>query len=67
MFYLIDLERTIGIGRTFYWKAHGRGYTTLIEEAGLYPEAAAKEQVESDIDHRTIMVAESVVKGIFKK
>ena len=66
MFYLIDLERSIGSGRTTYWKAHKRGYTTVLEEAGKYSDIVAAEIVESDFDKRTVMVPESVVEKILK-
>lgn len=65
-FYLIDLERTIGIGRTFYWKAHSGGYTTKISDAGLYSENVADQIVESDFDKRTIKVNKNIVERILK-
>lgn len=64
MYYLLDLERTIGTGRTFYWKANKRGYTNNVKEAGLYSEIAATEIVERDLDKRTVMVSEQTVKRI---
>lgn len=63
----MDLERTIGSGRTYYWKAHKRGYTTDLNEAGLYSEITANEIVESDFDNRTIMISEKVVEKIVKQ
>lgn len=66
MYYLIDLERTIGIGRTFYWKANQHGYTTLLSEAGKFSEQEADRIIENDIDNRTVKVSEKVVEGIFK-
>lgn len=64
MYFLIDLERTIGIGIVHYWRRNKHGYTTFLEEAGLFEENAAKEIVESDIDKRTVMVSEEVVKRL---
>lgn len=66
MYYLIDLERTIGIGRTFYWKANKHGYTTLLTEAGLYSETAADEIVKEDHDKRTVKVHRDTVAGILR-
>ncbi|MFP5109690.1 hypothetical protein ACSU6B_23470 [Neobacillus sp. C211] len=65
-YYLIDLERTISSRMVHYWKANKRGYSPLIEEAGLYSEEAATEIVEGDFDKRTVMVSEDTVKGILK-
>lgn len=66
MFYLIDLERTIGSGIVHYWKGDRRGYTRDIKEAGLYSEYRANEFVKEDFDKRTIKVDENVAKKILK-
>lgn len=64
--YLLDLERTIGTGFAWYWKANNRGYTTELQEAGLYRETMAKKIVDTDFDKRTVMISEEVVKNIMK-
>lgn len=64
MYFLIDLERSIGSGIMTYWKSNSRGYTRDINEGGLYVEEVAKKLVESDFDKRTVMVHEDVVKKI---
>jgi hypothetical protein len=63
-YYLIDLERTIGSGRTHYWKANRHGYTMDLNEAGLFDEPVAKRICDEDFDKRTIMVSEKVVDRI---
>ncbi|MFP5116125.1 hypothetical protein ACSU64_27845 [Bacillaceae bacterium C204] len=65
-YYLVDWERSLKLGRVFYWRSGQTGYTTLLEEAGLYNEAVAARICEEDFDQRTTMVSEKVVKGIFK-
>lgn len=55
-YYLIDLERSIGGGRVYYWKAHKRGYTTDLNEAGLYSDLTAGEIVDGDFDRLTVKV-----------
>jgi len=67
MFYLMDLERTIGGGMAFYWKANKRGYTTVIKDAGLFTEAAAQEICKQDFDQRTVMISQKVVEKILKE
>jgi hypothetical protein len=64
MYYLIDLERSISTGYMYYWKAARRGYTTDIEKAGTYPEAAARDICERDFDNRTIMISEKVAEKV---
>lgn len=64
MYLLIDLERTIALGRTFYWRANRQGYTTLTFEAGKYSEQEADQIIENDYDNRTVKVSEKVVEGI---
>lgn len=66
MYYLLDLERTIGIGRTFYWKPNLHGYTTILDDAGLFTESQAKKIIDLDFDKRTVMIHEDVVKRILK-
>jgi hypothetical protein len=66
MYYLMDLERTVGGNRASYWKRNKHGYTNDITEAGLFPEEEAKHIVESDFNKRTVMIPENVVKDILK-
>lgn len=67
LMYLLDLERTIGSGFTWYWKANRRGYTTDLYEAGLYSEFIAKGIVDSDSDKSTIMISKELIDNILKK
>lgn len=62
----MDLERTVGIGRSFYWKKSMSGYTTKLSEAGLFTEEEADRIVGNDFDKRTIKIDKKVVDGIFK-
>lgn len=66
-FYLLDLERAIGIGRTFYWKPFKYGYTTLLDEAALFSREEAEQIVNADFDKRTIMVSQKTVERILKQ
>jgi hypothetical protein len=67
MYYLMDLERTIGSGRAFYWKANKHGYTTVIQDAGLFTEAAAQRICKDDFDQRTVMISQKVAEKILKE
>jgi hypothetical protein len=67
MFYLLDLERTIATGNAFFWKAHKRGYTDEITEAGLYDADEAAEIVMDDFNKRTVMIDTKVVNEIIKQ
>lgn len=66
-YYLIDLERSISSGMVYYWKAHKRGYTTNLNDAGVYSSLVANEIVDSDFDNHTVKIeqekAEKLVKG----
>lgn len=66
-YYLIDLERSIPTGRLFYWKQNRHGYTTKLDEAGLFPEDKASEIVENDFDERTIMISQRIIDKIMKE
>lgn len=55
-YYLIDLERSIGSGVVHYWKAHKSGYTTDLNEAGVYSDLTAGEIVDGDFDRLTVKV-----------
>lgn len=66
MYYLMDLERTIGRGIPHYWVANRHGYTTEIKDAGLFDGPVAKRLVENDFDKRTIMIEQKVVETILK-
>jgi hypothetical protein len=66
MYYLMDLERSIGSGTVCYWKASGRGYTTTLEAAGLYEEREALDHARTDRDKRTIPIKAETVNNILK-
>lgn len=66
MMYLLDLERTIQSGQTWYWKPGSRGYTRNIVEAGIYSFQAASEIVKNDIDQTTIMISFAQVRKVMK-
>ena len=66
MYFLIDLERSLGMGRTFYWKASRRGYTTDITEAGVFSATEANKIVKSDYDNQTIMIHIDMIDKIAK-
>lgn len=63
-YYLLDLERTIGLGIAMYWKQNRHGYTEHIKKAGLFPQDIAEAIVAQDHDKRTIMIEESVARKI---
>jgi len=60
LFYLLDLERTIGNGVPYYWKGNRHGYTHLIEKAGLFSRDFAEKIVKQDFDKRTIMIPREI-------
>lgn len=64
-YYLLDLERTIGLGIATYWKQNRHGYTDRIEAAGTFPEEIAQEIVSKDFDRMTIMISADQIKKIF--
>jgi hypothetical protein len=66
-FYLLDLERTLGYSKPYFWKGTKHGYTTHIEQAGIFPEAIANKIVESDRDNTTVKVSTSKVFKILGK
>jgi hypothetical protein len=53
-YYLIDLERTIGYNKPYYWKGNRHGYTSHIEQAGIFPEHMANEILKNDQDENTV-------------
>lgn len=67
MYYLMDLERTISSGRTWFWKANKRGYTQFLSQAGLFEEEEARNLVTSDRDKRTIMIHMETVEKILNQ
>jgi hypothetical protein len=67
MYYLLDLERTIASGKTWYWKRNRHGYTQLLSQAGLFDEDEARNLVTSDYNKRTIMIAEKTVEDILNQ
>lgn len=66
-YYLLDLERTLGFGRLFFWKKNKHGYTSSLENAGVYSRAVAIDIVRKDLDHSTIMIARKRVVKILGK
>lgn len=63
---LIDLERSITLGAIYYWNPHRQGYTTYLEEAGMYSEKEALKLQGDDFDERTIAIKLSVIDNILK-
>jgi hypothetical protein len=63
-FYLLDLERTIGYNKPYFWKGDRHGYTSHIEHAGIFPEFKAKEICENDRDKTTVMISTKKVFNI---
>jgi len=66
-FYLLDLERTIGYSRPFFWNGNRHGYTTSIEQAGLFSKGLAEKIVESDHSKTTVMISVEQVTKILGK
>jgi hypothetical protein len=64
MYYLMDLERSIGSGTVYYWKGGGRGYTSSLDEAGLYDEKEALDRARVDADRTTIPIKAETVNNI---
>ena len=56
-FYLLDLERTLGFGRPFFWKGNKHGYTSNWKTAGLFSKAKAEIIVANDFDKLTVMIS----------
>ncbi|MED4128260.1 hypothetical protein [Shouchella miscanthi] len=56
-YYLIDLERSISLGRIHYWKPNKQGYTIYIIDAGQYTQEEAKRLVMDDIDKITVCIS----------
>lgn len=63
----MDLERTIGFGVPHYWKGNRHGYTTYLEDAGIFSKDFALRVVKSDHDNTTIMLNENLVFKIMGK
>ena len=66
-FYLLDLERTIGIGRPFFWKRTKHGYTDSLQLAGIFSRKEAEKIAELDFDKTTILIDKTIVHRIFGK
>ena len=57
-FYLMDLERTIAYNKPYFWKGNRHGYTTSLENAGLFPREIAEQIVDHDhVDRTTVMIS----------
>jgi len=67
MYYLLDLERTIASGRTWFWKRNRYGYTQFLSQAGLFEEEEVRNIVTSDFDNRTIMIHAETVEKILNQ
>jgi hypothetical protein len=66
-FYLMDLERTIGCNKPYFWKGNRHGYTPHIEQAGIFPEAMADQIVDNDRDNTTVKISTSKIFKILGK
>jgi hypothetical protein len=60
LYLLMDLERTIGTNIPVYWKPNKRGYTKILEQAGLYTSKEASAIVESDFDNTTVKIHKDI-------
>lgn len=61
-YYLMDLERTLLTGTPCYWKSNKFGYTYKVEYAGLFSEDLAIEIARNDLDKKTVLVPEKLVR-----
>ena len=66
-FYLLDLERTIGMGRPFFWKRNRHGYTDTLRMAGIFSRKEAEKIAQLDLDNLTILIEKKIVQRIFGK
>jgi hypothetical protein len=66
-FYLLDLERTIGMGRPFFWKRSRHGYTDILQMAGIFSRKEAEKIAQLDLDNTTILIDKTIVQRIFGK
>jgi hypothetical protein len=66
-FYLLDLERTIGMGRPFFWKRSRHGYTENLKMAGIFSKKEAEKIAQLDLDNLTILIEKKIVQRIFGK
>lgn len=67
LFYLIDLERTIGNNHLYFWKGNKHGYTRSLEHAGLFSKEIAEQIVDHDHDRTTVMISQVKVFRILGK
>lgn len=63
-YYLLDLERTLTSYVPCFWKQNRYGYTYKIEQAGIFSKELAEEIVKHDLNNRTVMISEQLVKQI---
>jgi hypothetical protein len=66
-FYLLDLERTIGMGRPFFWKRNRHGYTDALLMAGIFSRKEAEKIAQLDLNNLTILIEKKIVQRIFGK
>lgn len=66
-FYLLDLERTLGFNKPYFWKWNRHGYTQDIDQAGLFSEPTANRICENDRDKTTVKISKSKVYKILGK
>jgi hypothetical protein len=59
-YYLIDMRSTVG-NCALFWRPHGNGYTTQLEEAGLYTLEEAASHRPTDVPVHKDHVAKAAV------
>ncbi len=63
-YYLLDLERTIGNCKPYFWKGNKHGYTDAIQFAGRFPKAFAEKICKQDYYKNTVMIPETLIEKI---
>lgn len=66
-YFLMDLERTIGNNRPFFWNGNRHGYTTNLQQAGLFSKGIAEQIVLGDYNKNTVMISVEQVTKILGK
>lgn len=65
--YLLDLERTIALGKAYYWKGNKHGYTSNIRQAGKWKKEFCESIIERDLYKDTILITEETLERILGK
>jgi hypothetical protein len=65
-YYLLDLERTVGLDEIYFWTKNKFGYVNDVMKAGEFNEIEAQRIVRDDRDKLTVSVETSIVKKILK-